>query len=142
VGRVGDEGERRMAEAKALELAGKVRDEVARVLALYRMQFVGLGELRTVVESSIRREFRLKCRYHVDEEPVVESRRVRGPEGARLAVERAWDTVRCEMGGREFDIAYVRMRRGVVEFGVGEQFWLVLDVEVYQNDDLAKELGV
>jgi hypothetical protein len=45
------------------------------------------------------------------------------------------------MGGREVDVAYVRMRRGVVEFGAGGQFWLVLKIETYPSDDLVKELG-
>jgi hypothetical protein len=126
---------------KALELAGKVSDEVRSALVLYRKRFVVPDELRTVVESLVRREFGLRCYYYVDEEPVVESRQLRGPEGTRLAVERAWDTVRCELGGREVDVAYVRMRRGVVEFGTGGQFWLVLNLEVYPSDDLVKELG-
>jgi hypothetical protein len=45
------------------------------------------------------------------------------------------------MGGREVDVAYVRMRRGVVEFGAGGQFWLVLKIETYPSDDLVKEIA-
>jgi hypothetical protein len=130
-----------MAEAEVIELAGKVEDVVRSTLGMYRLRFVDLDELARVVEGYVRREAGLDCYYYVDEYPTTESREFYKPDGIRFDVEEAVDSVRCTIDGRELDLVYVRMRRGIVELANGKQFWLIVDVEPYVNEDLVKELG-
>jgi len=109
----------------------KVVEFVRNWLLLRRLKFVDLDELREL-EKDIRREVGMECYYYVDEYPTVRYREF-GPHETRMYVEEAVDAVRCTTGEREVDLVYVEMRRGVVEFADGKQFWLIVDFAVEED---------
>jgi hypothetical protein len=123
---------------EVLELAEKVRETVGSWLGLHRAKFVDLDELQQLLEFYIKRDAGLDCTYYIDEYPTTESREL-GPHNVRMDVEEAVDAVRCAIGNREVELVYVKVRRGVVEFASGKQFWLIMDVEPYVNEDVAGE---
>jgi hypothetical protein len=109
----------------------KVRESVESWLKFYRMRFVDLDELQGILENAIRKDTGMDCYYYVDEDPIKEHREFYEPDGVRLDVEEAVDSVRCKVGDREVDLVYVRMKRGVVELPNGKQFWLIVDLLGY-----------
>jgi len=119
-------------------VVGGVIDIVKRNLQFYSSRFVSLDELANDINDEIKRYVSADCYYYVDEEPVVEDETHDEHHEVRMRIERASDDVRCRIDDNEVSVAYVRVRRAVVELTGGSQWWLILSYKIEKNDEVVK----
>jgi len=115
-------------------------DEIIKILErnlrFYIMRFASLDNIVRDINSEIRR-YVSDCYYYVAEETIVENETE--IENIRAMVERANDDVRCRVNDHEVCIAYIKMRRAVIELPGGRQFWLIMSYEINKAEETQEE---
>jgi hypothetical protein len=106
----------------------EVIDIVTRNLRFYGSRFASLDDIVSDINDEIKRYAKLNCYYYVAEEPIVDDEVIDEHHEVRMRIERAHDDVRCLAGDHEVSVAFIKVRRAVVEFG-GRQYWLILGYE-------------
>ena len=112
------------------EVTDKITKILEKYLRFYIMRFASLDDIISDINEEIRR-YVSDCYYYVAEEPfIVDEFEI---ENIRAMVERAHDDVRCRADDREVSIAYIKMRRAVIELPNGYQFWLIMSYEINKD---------
>ena len=115
-------------------------DEIIKVLErnlrFYSTGFFDEDVITRDINEEIKRHISADCYYYVAEEPFIENEIEIENYGIRMIVERAHDDVRCS----NESIAYIKMRRAVVELPSGHQFWLVMSYEITPGETQVKLL--
>jgi hypothetical protein len=117
-------------------VVGGVIDIIKRNLMFYSSRFASLDDVVGDINEEITKYAKAECYYYIAEEPLVEDEAIDEHHNVRMRIERAHDDVRCRIDNHEVIIAYVRVRRAVVELVSGVQYWLILSYKIEKNDEV------